>query len=137
MYTDAARSLSESGRCRVILCARPEEIRERDDQRGPGPGDGEDSQAGDRDGQETGGDFHDLLKAQALGLACPLQIMRRETWEGATKGSSHPRRSRTRPPGRGTCTPRCTTRPAARPGGCPGTAPTCHLLRRCQLLPHT
>ncbi len=91
MYTDAARSLSESGRCRVILCARPEEIRECDDQPGPGPGDGEDSDAGDRDGQETGGDFHDLLKAQALGLACPLQIMRRETWEGTAKGSSHPR----------------------------------------------
>ena len=36
--------------------------------------------------REIGRDFHDLLKAQALGLACPLQIMRRETWEGTAEG---------------------------------------------------
>jgi hypothetical protein len=87
LYTNAARSLAESGRCRVIICARPDEIREHDDE--PGPDDDED--ADDHDDQEIGGDFHDLLKAQALGLPCPLQIMRRETWEGARKGSDRPR----------------------------------------------
>ena len=30
LYADAAQSLAETGRCRVILCARPEEIREHD-----------------------------------------------------------------------------------------------------------
>ena len=30
LYADGARSLAETGRCRVILCARPEEIREHD-----------------------------------------------------------------------------------------------------------
>ena len=91
LYADAAQSLAESGRCRVILCARPDEIREHDHE--PESGDGEDSDADDddrRDG-EIGRDFHDLLKAEALGLACPLQIMRRETWEGTRRGSDHPR----------------------------------------------
>ena len=86
LYTGTARSLAESGRCRVIICARPDEIREHDE-----PTDGGDSDADYHDDQEIGGDFHDLLKAQALGLPCPLQIMRRETWEGITKGSRHPR----------------------------------------------
>jgi hypothetical protein len=89
LYVGAARSLAESGRCRVIICARPEEIREYEDE--PGPGDGEDSDADDLDDQEIGGDFHDLLKPSALGLSCPLQIMRRETWEGITRRSDHPR----------------------------------------------
>lgn len=30
LYTDVARSLAETGRCRVVLCARPKEIREHD-----------------------------------------------------------------------------------------------------------
>jgi hypothetical protein len=86
LYADAARSLAETGRCRVILCARPEEIREHDT-KPPAPAsedaNGEEEQAE----TEIGRDFHDMLKAQALGLACPLQVMRRETWEGSVKGS--------------------------------------------------
>ena len=91
LYADAARSLGESGRCRIIICARPDEIREDDDE--PGPDDSEHSDADDHDHDdpEIGKDFHDLLKAKALSLSCPLQIMRRETWEGTTKGSPHPR----------------------------------------------
>jgi hypothetical protein len=89
LYADAARSLAETGRCRVVICARPDEIREHDDE--PGPGEAEDSDAGDDNGQETGRDFHDLLKARALGLPSPLQLMRRETWEGTTKGSGRSR----------------------------------------------
>jgi hypothetical protein len=89
LYTDAARSLAESGRCRVVICARPDEIRDHDDE--PSRDDGDHSDAEDHEDQEIGGDFHDLLKAQALGLPCPLQIMRRETWEGTTNGRNHPR----------------------------------------------
>ena len=85
LYADAARSLAETGRCRVILCARPDEIREHESEPlEPRDGDDADEDHADR---EIGRDFHDLLKAQALGLACPLQIMRRETWEGTVKGS--------------------------------------------------
>jgi hypothetical protein len=32
MYADAARSVAETGRCRAILCAHPEKIREHDSQ---------------------------------------------------------------------------------------------------------
>ena len=91
LYADAARSLAETGRCRVILCARPEEIREHDSEP-PGPPGGDDADGEEDHGEtEIGRDFHDLLKAQALGLACPLQVMRRETWEGTVKGSDVPR----------------------------------------------
>ena len=90
LYADAARSLAETGRCRVILCARPEEIREHDSEPPVPGGDGADSE---EEGGETeiGRDFHDMLKAQALGLACPLQVMRRETWEGTVRRGDAPR----------------------------------------------
>jgi hypothetical protein len=91
LYADAARSLAESGRCRVILCARPDEIREHDHEPEPGDGEDNDTDDDDRHDGEIGRDFHDLLKAEALGLACPLQIMRRETWEGTRRDSDHPR----------------------------------------------
>ena len=32
-----------------------------------------------------------MLKAQALGLTCPLQVMRRETWEGTVRRGDVPR----------------------------------------------
>jgi hypothetical protein len=89
LYTDAARSLAESGRCRVVICARPDEIREHDDP--PSPEGAQDTETDDPEDQDVGGDFHDLLKAQALGLSCPLQIMRRDTWEGTAKGGDQSR----------------------------------------------
>jgi len=87
LYADAARSLAETGRCRVILCARPEEIREHDSEP---PAPGEDADGEEQAATEIGRDFHDMLKAQALGLACPLQVMRRETWEGAVRRGDAP-----------------------------------------------
>lgn len=89
LYADAARSLAETGRCRVILCARPEEIREHDSEP-PAPGEDADGEE-ERAATEIGRDFHDMLKAQALGLACPLQVMRRETWEGTVRRGDAPR----------------------------------------------
>jgi hypothetical protein len=84
LYAEAARSVAETGRCRVILCARPEEIHENNGER-PTPG----SEGTDGEGEsgeiEIGRDFHDMLKAQALGLASPLQVMRRETWDGIVR----------------------------------------------------
>ncbi|MGW3667167.1 argonaute/piwi family protein [Streptomyces sp. NPDC005141] len=73
LYADAARSLAETGRCRVIICARPEELQDREDRPSS------EEAAGER---EAGGDFHDLLKATALTLPAPLQLMRKETWTG-------------------------------------------------------
>lgn len=89
LYADAARTLAETGRCRVILCARPEEIREHEPEQ-PAPG-GDDADNEDSGETEIGRDFHDMLKAQALGLACPLQVMRRETWEGNVRRGDRPR----------------------------------------------
>ncbi|MGX1365818.1 hypothetical protein RKD19_001177 [Streptomyces canus] len=80
MYADAARSLAETGRCRVVICARPEELQDREEQPPS-----EESKAGreeDQDKHETGGDLHDLLKAAALTLPAPLQLMRKETLTG-------------------------------------------------------
>ncbi|MER7693623.1 hypothetical protein [Streptomyces sp. NPDC097610] len=80
IYADAARSLAETGRCRVIICARPEELQDREDRPSS------EEAAGDREEEqgerEAGGDFHDLLKATALTLPAPLQLMRKETWTG-------------------------------------------------------
>ncbi|MEU1183741.1 hypothetical protein ABZ464_40165 [Streptomyces sp. NPDC005820] len=80
LYADAARSLAETGRCRVIICARPEELQDREDRPSS------EEAAGDREEEqcerEAGGDFHDLLKATALTLPAPLQLMRKETWTG-------------------------------------------------------
>ncbi|MFK0159974.1 hypothetical protein ACIQVK_48900 [Streptomyces sp. NPDC090493] len=80
MYADAARSLTETGRCRVVICARPEELQDCEDH--PPSEDTTTEREVDQDERETGGDFHDLLKATALTLPAPLQLMRKETWTG-------------------------------------------------------
>ena len=56
LYADAARSLAETGRCRVILCARPEEIREHDSEPPAPPDDGDaDSDGGAGDDRRSAG----------------------------------------------------------------------------------
>jgi hypothetical protein len=89
LYTDAARSLAETGRPRVIICARPDQLHDHDD--AADHDDGEDGEPDPDEGGQVGRDFHDLLKATALSLSCPLQLMRRDTWEGTTKGSQRVR----------------------------------------------
>lgn len=81
IYADAARSLAETGRCRVIVCARPEELLDREARPPAAEDDGADHDE-KPDERESSGDFHDLLKAAALSLAAPLQLMRKETWTG-------------------------------------------------------
>lgn len=80
IYEDAARSLAETGRCRVIVCARPEELLDRA-ARPPTADDGVDHDE-EPDERDSSGDFHDLLKATALTLTAPLQLIRKETWTG-------------------------------------------------------
>ena len=87
LYMSAAKSLCETGRCRVLICARPDELH--DDSELPSSPDGDDT---DEPAEpELGGDFHDLLKADGLVLPCPLQIIRRETWEGVVRDRSRQR----------------------------------------------
>ncbi|MFD8736560.1 hypothetical protein ACFV06_16825 [Streptomyces sp. NPDC059618] len=80
LYADAGRSLAETGRCRVIICARPEELHDREDH--PPSAETTTDRQEEQGAHEAGGDFHDLLKATALTLPAPLQLMRRETWTG-------------------------------------------------------
>ena len=80
IYFDAARSLAETGRCRVVICARPDELNDRQDR--PPAAEGTSEPEEEQDEGEAGGDFHDLLKAKALTLSAPLQLMRKETWTG-------------------------------------------------------
>jgi hypothetical protein len=92
LYAEEARSLSGTGRCRVILCARPDELDDEPDERTL-DADAEDKTREAEEPDGLGGDFHDLLKAQSLSMTCPLQIIRRETWEGKPSKTSR----RTRP----------------------------------------
>lgn len=81
IYADAARSLAETGRSRVVICARPDELKDHEN-RPPPPDDDQSEQVPHRDDVEAAGDFHDLLKATALSLSTPLQLIRTETWTG-------------------------------------------------------
>jgi hypothetical protein len=78
LYQNAARSLAETGRCRVVICARPEELTNRGDR----PPAADRTPVLDEGEGQAGGDFHDRLKAAALTLSAPLQLMRKETWTG-------------------------------------------------------
>lgn len=82
IYGDAARSLAETGRCRVVICARPDELNDREDRPPPAEEEVAAERHDEQDDHETSGDFHDLLKATALTLPAPLQLMRSETWTG-------------------------------------------------------
>ncbi|MFJ2915564.1 hypothetical protein ACIO8F_40755 [Streptomyces sp. NPDC087228] len=79
-YADAARCLADTGRCRVVICARPEELQDREGH--PPSQESTAEREEDQDWRETGADFHDLLKATALTLPAPLQLIRKETWTG-------------------------------------------------------
>jgi hypothetical protein len=84
IYADAGRSLAETGRCRVVVCARPDELHDREDRP---PEDDTTEHNEEHDERAAGGDFHDLLKASSLALPAPLQLMRKETWTGVAAKS--------------------------------------------------
>src|SRR3984885_799145 len=91
----------------------------------PDPENSEGTDTDDHEDGEIGNDFHDLLKAQALGLSCRCRSCGAKPGKAPRKRATVPAHSRMKPPGHGTCTPRCITRPVARLGGCRVTAPTC------------
>jgi hypothetical protein len=81
LYADHARSLDETGRCSIIVCVRPPEMLDPVD---------EDVEEGEEP-RRAAENFHDLLKAQTLGLGRPLQLLRPETWTGKQpKGRDRP-----------------------------------------------
>ena len=82
-YASEARSLAETGQCQLVFVVRPEELDTPDsveeDQ-------DEVHELGDQD--DLGFTFHDVLKAKSLGLSCPIQVIREETWTGKRSAKS-------------------------------------------------
>jgi hypothetical protein len=76
-YMAEIQWLSESSSCDVIICARPPEldIASSEGDRATPP------RGRSRGPRPIKPDFHDQLKAAALAVAPPLQIMRPETWD--------------------------------------------------------
>jgi len=56
LYTEAARSLAETGRCRVIICARPDELHDHDGT--PPPDDGEETEPDADDDEQQSPELH-------------------------------------------------------------------------------
>ena len=80
-YAEQARSLAETGRCQIVFVVRPEQL---DAPVSPESGGEPDSEElnGPETYRDVGSTFHDILKARSLGLACPIQVIREETWTG-------------------------------------------------------
>src|ERR1700676_1179376 len=86
-YAVQARSLAETGQCQMIFVVRPEELDNIDPlDRGTVQSDDEESES--EAAEEAGSTFHDILKAKALGLSCPIQVIREETWTGRRRSGS-------------------------------------------------
>ena len=81
-YAAEARSLAEAGRCDLIFVVRPDEL----DGGVEAKAGTEESKSGNNDEthshQDLGSTFHDIVKARCLGLSCPIQVIRQETWTG-------------------------------------------------------
>ncbi len=94
-YMDELEALTEGNRADVIIVARPDSLD--DTHLAAQAADSADFAQAER--TESGGsmpviaaNFHDLLKARALRLGIPLQILRRSTWDESAPPP--PRRSR-------------------------------------------
>lgn len=135
IYADAARSLAETGRCRAVICARPEELNDREDRppSSESPAEHEEEQVE----RNSRGDFHDLLKAAALTQSAPLQLIRKETWTGIPARSSGQavRPLQDKAPRAWNLHTALYYKAGGTPCACHVTAPSGHLLHRRQFLP--
>jgi hypothetical protein len=133
LYMAAARSLIETGRCRVVVCARPDELEEEAVPATPTQPDDDEDPADEATYQQLKRriDFHDLLKARGLTLPVPSRSSAGRPGRARSPRTAHGSgRCKMRRPARGTCTPRCTTRQAGRPGVSPGASTnlaTCYI----------
>jgi hypothetical protein len=90
-YAQEARMLAEQNRVDVLLVARPPELADtRHRRRGKSTATDASQLSKTNAGTLLGhaahpfANFHDLLKAELLGLSTPIQIIRRSTWDEAT-----------------------------------------------------
>lgn len=79
LYAEHARSIEDSGRARLIVCVRPPEMED------PHLGDDLDDAGATTPPADN---FHDLLKAKALSISRPLQLIRPETWTGVARSTT-------------------------------------------------
>lgn len=89
-YAQEARMLAEQNRVDVLLLARPQELadtrRKKRSRSKASPSATRRVEPGTHLGfaAHPFANFHDLLKAEVLGLSIPIQIIRRSTWDEAT-----------------------------------------------------
>ncbi len=84
MYLDELRTLVQDGRPDVVICHIPDVLLEIDDPREPGePQDTIDGETAETSWPPA---FHDLLKARAMPLRVPLQLVRSSTYDAARAG---------------------------------------------------
>jgi hypothetical protein len=86
VYASEARSLAESGQCQMIFVVRPEELDRADPPERMGTENDEEEQVAES--EDAGSTFHDILKAKSLGIPCPIQVIREETWTGKRSADS-------------------------------------------------
>lgn len=91
LFMAELEALDQDRRCDVVICARPDALHDEEvEEQGPSEEEGE-------EGPEARLDFHDLLKARAMALKPPIQVVRRTTWDRHYKprrkrGAEQPRR---------------------------------------------
>jgi len=88
-YASEARSLSETAQCQVIFVVRPDELDSTDPPSDELTNDEQEEERDSTGQHDAGSTFHDILKARSLGLSCPIQVIREETWTG-----KHPTKSK-------------------------------------------
>jgi hypothetical protein len=69
LYRKEIDALADERRCDVVVCARPDELHD------------EDVDDQESEGEQSRLDFHDLLKARAMPLKMPFQVIRQRTWD--------------------------------------------------------
>jgi hypothetical protein len=69
LYRREIDALADERRCDVVVCARPDELHD------------EDVDEQEAEEEQSHLDFHDLLKARAMPLKMPFQVIRRRTWD--------------------------------------------------------
>ncbi|MEH0933159.1 argonaute/piwi family protein [Micromonospora sp. CPCC 205558] len=91
-YMDELEAIAEDNRVDVIVVARPDTLDDVHLASAPKADDHDTSRRRGRGNAPVIANFHDLLKARALRLGKPLQILRRSTWDESAPPP--PRRSR-------------------------------------------
>jgi len=89
LYREEVARLADTNRCKVIICARPDQLDERSDRPADDDADGASIEVDTRKV-----DFHDLLKAKTIHHTTPIQLIRPATWGHRKRRPASTRRDR-------------------------------------------